>query len=177
MQAVSVTCNHCGAPLTVGETTRFATCKHCGRQLKIVHGESSTYTEVLEAVAGHTEQIARDTAVIRLQNELEQIDREWQADRERYFVSTKNGHREPPSMGGIAAAGVAAVFGIGWMIFASQMGAPAIFPLFGLVFIAVAVIGVFSGMSKLQGHESAETVYRKRRAELLAKLRDAQGER
>ena len=42
-------------------------------------------------------------------------------------------------MGGIGAA-AAAIFGIIWMVTAWSMGAPIFFDMFGLVFIAVAVV-------------------------------------
>ena len=44
-----------------------------------------------------------------------------------------------PSMQGAVMGVVVAVFGIFWTIMAVSMGAPIIFPLFGLVFIALAV--------------------------------------
>lgn len=47
--------------------------------------------------------------------------------------------RGPSAMGAIGSA-AAAVFGIFWTIGAASMGAPPIFPLFGVVFIAMGVI-------------------------------------
>ena len=46
--------------------------------------------------------------------------------------------RGPSFMGGISAAAVG-VFGVLWTVGAASMGAPVIFPLFGIVFIVVAV--------------------------------------
>ena len=46
--------------------------------------------------------------------------------------------RGPSQMGALSSV-AAAVFGVIWIIAAVQMGAPGIFPLFGLVFLVVAV--------------------------------------
>lgn len=46
--------------------------------------------------------------------------------------------RGPSAMGAIGSV-AAVVFGIFWTIMASGMGAPAIFPLFGLVFIGLGI--------------------------------------
>lgn len=47
--------------------------------------------------------------------------------------------RGPSAMGAMGSA-VAVIFGIFWTIGAASMGAPPIFPLFGVVFIAMGVI-------------------------------------
>jgi hypothetical protein len=197
METVSVTCNHCGAPLTVGEATRFATCKHCGRQLKIVHGESSTYTEVLTGIAETTTRIAEDTAVIRVQNDIERLDREWQDERQQYYSRDKNGTSHPPSVGGLIAGVVVAVVAIGMAVafFSSsqkrQSGLPpgfempggfdpapsgplAAFTLIPCAFAVVVVIALIVAVVKFNQHGDAESVYRRRRAELQKRLDEAQ---
>ncbi|MGQ9778577.1 MAG: zinc-ribbon domain-containing protein [Bacillota bacterium] len=55
------------------------------------------------------------------------------------MYSVKPG-RGPSLMGGIGGI-VAAVFGVIWTVGAISMGAPSIFPLFGLVFIVAALGG------------------------------------
>lgn len=47
--------------------------------------------------------------------------------------------RGPSFMGGIGSA-AAAVFGVIWTLFALSMGAPVIFALFGVVFVAMGVM-------------------------------------
>ena len=52
--------------------------------------------------------------------------------------------RGPSWMGSFASLAVA-IFGVIWIIAAQSMGAPAIFPLFGIVFVIVAVVqGVYN---------------------------------
>ena len=77
MPVVSVSCNHCGAPLEVAESPRFVTCRHCGSRLKIEHGQGAAYTEVLEELQATQREMADDIETLRLQNELERVDREW----------------------------------------------------------------------------------------------------
>ena len=51
--------------------------------------------------------------------------------------SIKRG-RAPSMMGGVMGIAVA-IFGVIWTIMASSMGAPFFFPLFGIVFIGIAI--------------------------------------
>jgi predicted RNA-binding Zn-ribbon protein involved in translation (DUF1610 family) len=45
MQVEKISCNSCGAPLEVAETTQFATCRHCGAKLSIQRTDTATFTE------------------------------------------------------------------------------------------------------------------------------------
>ncbi len=83
MKVESLACNNCGAPLEVAETTKFATCTHCGSCLSITRSDSAAYTEVLAQIGQHTEQMSNDLIAIRLHNELERLDRDWQTQREQ----------------------------------------------------------------------------------------------
>lgn len=49
-----------------------------------------------------------------------------------------------PSAMGVWGSVMMAIFGVFWTIMATSMGAPAIFPIFGLLFISMAIIsGVY----------------------------------
>ncbi|CAN5206797.1 hypothetical protein BH23VER1_BH23VER1_30320 [soil metagenome] len=148
-QIVKLACQGCGADLSVNEDIRFVTCKFCGSKLEVVHDRTVSHTRLLEGIAD-------DLKLLKLQNELEQLDREWASLREGFMVSGKDGHRSIPNAGASVFGGaLAIVFGIVWMAVASSMGAPGIFPLFGLVFIAVAVFGMVSSTRKAGAHRSA----------------------
>ena len=55
--------------------------------------------------------------------------------------------RGPSFMGGIGSIFIG-LFGIGWTVMASSMGAPAIFPLFGVGFVLLAIAqGVYHFMN------------------------------
>jgi high-affinity Fe2+/Pb2+ permease len=83
-------------------------------------------------------------------------------------MTGKYGRRYVPGkVGTLIGAAVAAVFGIFWTATASSMGAPGFFPLFGVVFILVAVAGGIYGFAKAGEYEQAEREYQSRRAALL----------
>jgi hypothetical protein len=167
-EVISVNCNHCGAPLQVSPGTRFLTCSYCGSQLAIHQSGGAFYTEVLQDIDARTQRIEQDVQEIKRQNAIEQLDREWESRRQSFMVRNKDGStRIPTTAGGIIGAFIAIVAGVAWMIFTSSAGAPAFFPLFGLVFIGAGVFGAISSMTKATGYEQAEVFYQRRRQELL----------
>ena len=161
-QLTSVTCNHCGAPLQVPDSTRYVTCSYCGRQLEIHRSGNAVYTEVLAALQQQTSEMAADLDVIRRQNEIERLDREWQMRRESLMISGKNGRSEPSFVGGAFGVVIGAIGGI-----AILAAAPAPMNLFGLLFL---LIGVGTGMvsiAKASEWQRAEESYRRQRETLL----------
>lgn len=106
---------------------------------------------------------------IRLQNEIERLDREWEFEREKYMITGRYGRRRVPSDGGsLLAALLVGGFGGAWTIFALSMGAPAVFPIFGFVFVVLGVSASLSGLGKAGQYQQAYQQYQQRRAELLA---------
>jgi hypothetical protein len=171
MGTQAVSCNNCGAPLEVGEQTRYATCAFCGSQLGIHRSGNAVYSEVLERISRDTADIADDVEVIRLQNELERLDREWLLEREQHMMRGKHGRTYRPSRaGGVVAAVVMGGFGVLWTGLAVSMGAPFFFPLFGLVFIGFAVFVCISSVTKAGAYARGEQTYQARRDEVLRRL-------
>ena len=171
MKVTRVCCQGCGADLQVDETIRFVTCNYCAAKLEVVHGESVTHTRQLDRIEQTTSQLASNLKVIELQNEIERLDREWDRDREGMLVRGKHGSVSEPSAAGALVGGVIAViFGIFWVAMAAGSGAPGLFPLFGLVFIGVAVFSIIRGTSKADRFQRSRGSYETRRAELLARL-------
>jgi hypothetical protein len=178
MELLSVRCNHCGAPLEVGTQTKFVTCQFCQSQLEVKHTGSSTFTEVVEQIAANTAQMAGNLKVIEIQNELERLDREWNGEREQYYVTGKNGQRSKPSvLAAICAAVFIVPFGIFFAATSSQAGAPFIFPLFGIGFVVLAIVSIGSSLMKAEGLSRSESGYQTRRAELLRQLDQARNAR
>lgn len=174
METVALRCNHCGAPLEVGPATRFVTCQFCHSQLAVKHTGSAAYTEVIEQIAATTTQMAGNLKVIELQNELESLDREWADHRETYYVSGKHGHRSPPSRAGaIIGAVIVVPFLIFWISTASSMGAPAVFPIFGLVMGGFIIYQLFSTFQKAEGMDSAQAEHQAQRDRLLRQIAEA----
>ena len=60
MNVVTLTCNHCGAPLEVPEGVNFFNCRFCSSRLAIEHSESAVYTRVLEELEQKTSEISQD---------------------------------------------------------------------------------------------------------------------
>jgi hypothetical protein len=168
---LSVNCNHCGATLEVDEETRFVTCNYCHSRLGIQRTGSAAFTQVLEKLEQQTGQIAGNLKVIELQNELDQLDREWAMSRENLMVSGRDGARSEPSMaGGVMTIVIGVAGGVAWMVFTAGHGAPGFFPLFGLIFVVIAVAGGLSSISKAGqlGHSRGD--YATRRQQLVSAI-------
>ena len=89
------------------------------------------------------------------------------------MISNKHGHRHIPGATGSAlGGGIGLLFGCLWVGFASKMGAPGVFPLFGIIFILFGVVMSVNGINKAQGYRAAEQSYKKRRREALEKVGD-----
>jgi uncharacterized Zn finger protein (UPF0148 family) len=171
IELISVACNHCGAPLQVQSETRFVTCTYCGAKLEVHRSGNSLYTSVLEAIerqAQQTQRMADDLDVIKRQNEIERLDREWIIRRDRLMTRDKHGHTSTPSaVGSIIGAIVMAVFGIIWTAVTSSTNAPFFFPLFGVVFIFIAVGTGINGALKASQYNDELRCYERQREALL----------
>lgn len=171
MTVKKLCCQGCGADLEVDESIRFVNCNYCGARLEIVRDATTTHSRLLDQIEKRTGEMAEDLKVIRLQNDLEQLDREWEQERSRFLTRDKNGNASEPSSAGAVVGGVViVVFGVFWMRMASSMHAPGFFPLFGLLFIGMALFGIISSLNKAQGLRSSESDYRRRRARLLSEI-------
>jgi DNA-directed RNA polymerase subunit RPC12/RpoP len=168
---ISVNCNHCGATLEVDDNTRFLTCNYCHSRLAVQRTDSAVFTEVLEKLEAQTGQIAGNLKVIEMQNDLEKLDREWTMSRENLMVAGRNGGRSEPSIaGGIFIILIGVVGGGAWTVFAASHGAPGFFPLFGLFFIGIAVVGGLMSISKAGQLDTTRSDYESRRQQLIAAI-------
>lgn len=171
MNVTKVCCQGCGADLQIDESVRFVTCNYCHARLEVVHDATVTHTRQLDKIEKTTDQLANKVRVLELQNDLEQLDREWDSRRETLLVRNKHGNVSEPSAAGSMIGGmIAVVFGIFWISMASSMGAPGFFPLFGLVFIGAAVFGMINGTAKAGTFRDAQGAYESRRRELIERL-------
>ena len=111
---------------------------------------------------------------IKNQNEVAQLDREWELERENYMVAGRRGQRQIPGkissiFGGIMIVG----FGIFWTIMASTTSGPAgrggssLFPLFGVLFIIFGIGMSIYSFVKADKYVEAQEQYRQRRSQLL----------
>ncbi|HVJ67189.1 MAG TPA: hypothetical protein VM510_04340, partial [Caulifigura sp.] len=83
-------CNHCGGPLRVPESTRFVTCGYCHVQLAIRHDGAAVFTEVLEELSTRTSNIENQLEAIRVENDLERIEREWEQKKQEIVGRGRN---------------------------------------------------------------------------------------
>ena len=180
-QTISVACNHCGAPLQVESATRFVTCAYCKSQLEIKRTGSSYFTSVLERIDQNTQSIAENVEAIRLQHELERVDREWEKERGEFATRDKNGNIVYPqassAIGGIVGIG----FGILWTIITCAMMGSApnegpfpivkvVFPLFGVLFVIVGVVSTIKRAGTADTYKGREEAYRARRDAIRQQL-------
>lgn len=171
MEVKKLCCQGCGADLEVADDIRFLNCNYCGARLEIIREATTTHSRVLDKIEKRTGEMADDLKVIRLQNDLERLDREWEQERARYLVRNQDGGVSEPSPVAAVIGGVVMIgFAIFWMSFTSSMHAPAIFPLFGIVFIGAALFMIMTSLTKAQGMRNGEANYQTRRSRLLAEM-------
>lgn len=173
LQVLSVTCNHCGAPLEVPPSARFVTCRYCNSRLAVHQSGGAAYTEVLEQIDARTQQIASDVETIKLQNELEQLDREWMVDQQNFLERDSEGHSQL-SQGLTAASVVGLLLVVGFIIYfissSASMGAPPIFPIFGVGMLVLVTFAVIRGMKKATEYREAQERCKRRRRDLSAEI-------
>lgn len=171
METLSVRCNHCGAPLEVAEKTRFVTCQFCHSSLEVKRNESSLFTEEVTKIAENTGRMAESLEVMTLQNEIEQLDREWGIDQVNHMVPGRTGPRPPGNpIFGLAFTIFFAVVCFGMASFAGSFGAPGVFQLVPIGMGIFALIGGVMGMVKGQSRDESQSRYQQRRAELTRQL-------
>ena len=171
MKITKVCCQGCGADLQIDESIRFVTCNYCNARLEVVHDATVTHTRQLDKIEKTTDQLANKVKVLELQNDLEQLDREWDSRRQTLLVRNKHGAvSEPSSAGSLIGGMVMVAFGIFWTGTAASMGAPGIFPLFGLVFIGAAVFSMINGTAKAGTYQSELRDFETRRQQLIERI-------
>jgi LSD1 subclass zinc finger protein len=179
MELLALTCQHCSAPLQVPAGAKFVTCSHCGTQLAIRKTDSVAYTETLDEIDSRTERMAEQLDDLQRRTAIADLDRQWEMEREQYYVADKHGHRHLPTEGSSIVGGIViTVFGVIWTSLACGIGGaignhggPGIvgllFPLFGIAFVAFGIWNAFNSFNKAEAYKKAEARYRRQREELL----------
>ena len=172
MELLSVRCNHCGAPLQIPADARFVTCMYCRSELTVQRTEGSVSTEVLQRIEQKTDRMADNLGVIRLQGELELLDREWQMKREKMLVRNRRGElTEPRDMSVLAGCAIAfflapfiMALGAGSFFHDRNSGA-------GIVVLIVAVVAIhFIRANRRRPYKASLAEYEQRRAQLMQQL-------
>src|SRR5437867_7863955 len=82
----SIECSNCGAPLDVAVGVPYTSCTYCGSRLAIKNSDGVYYSEVLTQIDKHTGQMANDLQFMRLRQELEHLDAEWQRTNGQFLA-------------------------------------------------------------------------------------------
>jgi hypothetical protein len=118
---------------------------------------------------------------VKYQNELNRIDREWDIERQQYFITNRAGVRGiPTTTDGTVSAVAGGVFGTLWTILAISMTSSGpdagpfslvkvIFPVFGVIFTAAAIGYGVNAYNKAQKYQRAFWAYKGRRSRVKRK--------
>lgn len=106
VRITKVACQNCGANLSVDESIRFVTCGYCAAQLEIVHEPSTVHSKLLEDVVKRQDAVEDELRGLRLEKQIERLDHEWGAFRERVSSKTKDGTLVEPGKAGPILFGI-----------------------------------------------------------------------
>lgn len=188
---LGLNCASCGASLDVGAGARFVTCRHCGSSLEVKRSESAEWTELLAQVSAHTGEIRREVTVIRVEQELERLDREWEQRRDELMLEDQHGGKMRPTVAGgvIGIVGIVVLSIVGLVVFGNSsprsslppgVTVPGVrmveipdnsmsgvmgFPIAMLVMVGILVM--LSIIAKARKYEEEELRYKREREELL----------
>ena len=169
MQIETLNCNSCGAPLSVPDSANYITCNHCSTRLVIRRTASTTFTEQLDNIESKQDELLEKLLKLEQQNQLAQLERQWDRERERYLIADKHGHRREPNRAAAIVSGVMVVgFGVFWMITVARRPFMGPFSLFGLVFIIFDLGVSFYHYKKSDAFRQAQRNYRQRRRRIIS---------
>jgi hypothetical protein len=165
-------CNNCGGNLQIPAGVRFVTCEFCGRGLEVKREGGIAFTAVVQRL----ERLAKQVDCLEIQDRIAALERQWMADREQLMVLGSHGERTEPREGGsLVQGGVVAIFGVLWTIIAISSGTPVFFPLFGMLFVGIAVWNIYRRMSMARDYAQRKAKYEDERAALQRQLVKDQG--
>lgn len=174
MQTETVTCGGCGAPLTIPENVEYVSCKFCHAQLHVQRNQSVVFTEVMKSLQQQTERLADNTEVLRIQNEIALLDREWEQQSAGLMVHGKHGSVSVPDKTSTVLVGIFVVaFGLMWTCIAGVMFPP--FALFGILFVAIAMWNIIKQHNNAGRYAELQAAHEIKRNKLRRQL-DALGQ-
>jgi DNA-directed RNA polymerase subunit RPC12/RpoP len=171
MDLERLTCSSCGAALQVPEGVELVNCRHCGSSLTVHRTESVVFTELLQSVKQQADRLEQTTALLQIQNEMAQLDRDWERKSAALMVRGKHGHTFRPNKAAAIFMGVfGAGFGIFWTSMAATSGAPSFFVGFGMLFIGVVIVSSILIFVKSIQYNELQKNYEERRRQLMLRL-------
>jgi hypothetical protein len=171
MKLVPVCCQNCGASLEIGESTRFVTCQFCQTQLSVQHTGTAIFTELLGDIAKKTDQLAAEVGHLRIQNQIQQLERDWMMERESMMERSKNGStREPTLFVAWFQGGACLAMAIFMLVMSRGERVPGSVTFGTLVCALIGIAVIVHGVLKSQKFERAKNAYLERRRALEAQL-------
>jgi hypothetical protein len=116
-------------------------------------------------------ELRKEVEYLRLQNELNQLDRAWKQEQEGYKVRGRYGERYIPTPFEGVYYAISVVAGIGLIISGVSQSDGALYVVFGLVIIIIAGVRSAYSFSKTNGYQKGEQRYQQRRRELISRRR------
>lgn len=170
MRVTKVCCQGCGADLQIDESIRYVTCNYCHCQLEVVHDSTVTHTRQLDKIERTTDHLAHKLKVIEIQNDVEQLDREWEKFRNVALIHDKHGRASEPSAAASAVGGMIGIIGgLAWVVVCVTNGSPA-FALAGLGIIGFSIFGMMTGSNRAEAFRVQRYRYETARKSLLQRL-------
>ncbi len=167
MKLVPVSCQNCGASLDIPDNARFVTCQFCNTRLAVQHTGSAIFTELLGELSEKTTRMAANLEVIRVQNEIEKLDREWSAEKDSHMIRGKHGRVKEPD------AAVSVFGGIFLLLIGASacLSAPQTpFLAIGFLVVIGGVYQIISGPIKAEAYRKAREAYESERRILESRL-------
>ena len=156
----------------------FVTCVYCGSALAVRRTASAHYTELLERLEQHVEYLAGRTEYLRLRDEVEAVDAEWQRERKRYLTRRLSGSLQAPTrtylISSIAVAVAACAFTAWWFFATANAGSGAsFFGWVGAVLSLAALVNAARVNNRVNNYNLAKQEYKQQRDELLKAMHAA----
>ena len=169
----TVTCGGCGAPLSIPDNVEYVACRFCQAQLHVQRNQSVVFTEVLQSLQKQTERLANNTEILRLQQNIEFLDKEWKDESAEFTTPDSHGCMVFPDRESVAIEGKI-------MVAAAVIGTIAVFffqpllSLIGLLCVVAAVGNAKLRQEKVARFEVKQAAYQQKRNDLLDRLRQAE---
>ncbi len=169
MQTETVSCGGCGAPLTIPENVEYVACRFCQAQLHVQRNQSVVFTEVMKSLQQQTERLADNTDILRIQNEIALLDREWEQQSAALMVRGKHGSVSVPDKSSAVLGGIfIALFGLFWTCLAGAMFPPM--ALFGILFIAIGLLNARKHHENANRCDQLNQIHQQKRDDLRNQL-------
>lgn len=167
MKLVPVCCQNCGASLEIPGDARFVTCQFCRSRLAVQNTGHAIFTELLGGVTENGNLMAENLEVIRIQNEIEKLDWEWQIEKETHMIRGRRGRISEPNAAVSVVAGIFLILFTGGLCFSlpHTQGIPV-----AAVGSLMGIYAIVSGPIKAAAYEKAREAYLAKRYILQTQL-------